>query len=540
MLTVNYIVNIKFHFVQLVIGKSDGPDENDAQILICLWPGTALNSTRLIQGFHQVIPRDETLFRNTNCSNENSLLLLCGGRHNNDFPCQCTASELKPPEGIAISDHQWLMCSNYSEKKIKALVRLLISDDHQASVEIWNPILVLTRFYSQDNLIHLIDHLLDIKNSTDKLKATTLTGENALMLLCKYSQNRKMIEITQLLITRGIDINQVDDSGNNALILLYHHNLLHHDEGKVLIQLTDLLISNGLDLNQVNLFGDTALIFIYEQLSSDLIVQITELFIKKGFNVTNQKKTLLALCEYSKSDRLVQVAQLFLAKNISNAIDSYERNALMLLIQNTNQLKNVEEMTKLFISNDINLNHQDENGYNVLLYLCKYFKGDNIVKVAQILIEGGIDVNHKDNLARNALLWLCDNSNNDHIVQVAQLLIANGIAIDQRDKYGTSPFSWLCSYSRSDRIVQFAKLFIANGVDINQTNRDGDNALMALCRRSQSGKIFEIVQLLISNGINIQQKDKQGRNALDLLNRRSTDHVPYKSKIIELIENNSF
>ena len=111
------------------------------------------------------------------------------------------------------------MCSNYSEKNIQGLVNLLFSDDHQASVETWHPILVLVRFYSQDNLIHLIVYLFDIKNSTGELIATTLTGENAFMLLCKYSKSRKITWIAQLLITRRIEIDQVDQLDQVVIML---------------------------------------------------------------------------------------------------------------------------------------------------------------------------------------------------------------------------------------------------------------------------------------------------------------------------------
>ena len=60
---------------------------------------------------------------------------------------------------------------------------------------------------------------LFITNGVD-VNQTNRDGENALMALCRRSQNHKMLEMVQLLITYDVDVHQRNKQGRNATDLL--------------------------------------------------------------------------------------------------------------------------------------------------------------------------------------------------------------------------------------------------------------------------------------------------------------------------------
>ena len=76
------------------------------------------------------------------------------------------------------------------------------------------------------------------------------------MLLCsRWSKSNKILEVAQLLIAKGININQTDKKGRNALMLLCSR----WSESDKILEMAKLLIDKGIDINQTSTDGLHAL-----------------------------------------------------------------------------------------------------------------------------------------------------------------------------------------------------------------------------------------------------------------------------------------
>ena len=79
----------------------------------------------------------------------------------------------------------------------------------------------------------------------------------------------KIDEIVKLLIEKGIDINQIDEQGRNAL-----HLALTRDHKEIVL----LLIEKGIDINQTNKDGFNALHLACEEGH----LEVVQILIEKG------------------------------------------------------------------------------------------------------------------------------------------------------------------------------------------------------------------------------------------------------------------
>ena len=65
------------------------------------------------------------------------------------------------------------------------------------------------------------------------------------MSLCLWSKSDKIVEMAQLLISNGIDVNQKDRYGTNALIWLCYRS-----NNNTILEVAQLLIANGIDVKK--------------------------------------------------------------------------------------------------------------------------------------------------------------------------------------------------------------------------------------------------------------------------------------------------
>ena len=73
------------------------------------------------------------------------------------------------------------------------------------------------------------------------------------MKLCWLSESDQIVEVAQLLIANGIQINQTSTGGNNALMYLCWES-----ESEKIVEVAQLLIDNGININQTNKYGANA------------------------------------------------------------------------------------------------------------------------------------------------------------------------------------------------------------------------------------------------------------------------------------------
>jgi ankyrin repeat protein len=396
---------------------------------------------------------DHVVFIDSNCtdvssnSSRNPLVLLCGTKNQSssspDLPCHCpTPDQLLFATKINANTKTIVnktMCSIYNLKNLNASIRLVIPrGEAMKRFDSWGPLLILSRFYWQNNLMDLVHRL--VSNNTTNVTATTPEGDNALMLLLRYSKSDKIYQIAQLFLAKGIDVNQKEQFyQNNALLLLSEYS-----ESDQLFELIKLVIEKGVNVNHTNIIQHNALMNLCRHSNNIHIDKIAKLLLRHGIDINQNLEgshALSLLCEYSKSQKIVQVA-------------------------------------KLLIDNGIDINMKDGHGNNALMNLCAFSKSEQILQVAQLLIENGINIRSRDNdQGDNALMLLCRFSKSDRIVEMAKLLIDNGIDVNQTNEDGNNALMLLCSSSKSEHIVQVIELLIAKGINVKQKNNQGKNAI---------------------------------------------------------------
>jgi ankyrin repeat protein len=108
----------------------------------------------------------------------------------------------------------------------------------------------LCQNYKNENLIDIVQ--LFIENGID-VNWKNRAGWNALLFLCKNYVNDNLIEIVRLLIEHGININHTAYEGNAF------HLLCKYYQNENLIDILQLLITNGITVRR-NVFDPRILI----------------------------------------------------------------------------------------------------------------------------------------------------------------------------------------------------------------------------------------------------------------------------------------
>ena len=354
---------------------------------ICFRPGSEQNVTELTARF-RLQRTDHMISIDTNCTNfenggnKNPLLLLCGSeKYQNSLPCQCPAPNqlLQTSTKVKITNNQQQMiCArNYSQNDVDAFARLLIPKELDTEINSSNRLLTIFQFYSQNNLFSLVEQLI----SDDPTAITN--GKDALIWLCKDSLSDEIVEVAELLIDHGIEVNHTYKLLNyNALM-----SLCMWSKSDKIVEMGKLLIEKGTDLNQKDWTGRNALMWLCVS-STEKIVQMTKLLIENGID-TRQKdrqgmNALMWLCKESVSNKIVEVV-------------------------------------KLLIANGIDVNHADKFGNNAMITLCKNSRNEKILEVARLLITKGIDVNQQDKDGKTAVDYL-NMRTADQVIKKSEIL----------------------------------------------------------------------------------------------------------------------
>ena len=154
---------------------------------------------------------------------------------------------------------------------------------------------------------------------------------------------------------------------------------------------------------------------------------------------------------------------------------------------------------QLFIQHGVYVNYKDNDGWNALLILCRYYDKENLIDIVRLLVENRIDVNCKNTYGSNALTLLCEFYRHHKLIDIVRLLVENGIDVNCKDNDGWNALLFLCRYYDKENLIDIVRLFIEKRIEVNCKTKDGRNArsiLLALPTRSKG--VGDIIQLLDS------------------------------------------
>ena len=247
---------------------------------------------------------DQLIFVNSNCGDTKNistsrepLILLCGTHENSvssDSSCQCptahqlmmaTKSELAKTNILLETGNNKMICTNYSQSNVFAVARLLIPIDEDVTKfdTYGNTLLILSRFYANDNLIELVKKL--ISSNASSVTATTTFGSSALMVLSAFSNSDQIVQVAELLIESGAVVEKKGKHNYNALMALCEFST-----SDKIVQLAELLISKGINLNEKDEGGRNTLSVLCHNSYSPKILQVAKLLITNGISVNQIDK----------------------------------------------------------------------------------------------------------------------------------------------------------------------------------------------------------------------------------------------------------
>jgi ankyrin repeat protein len=164
-----------------------------------------------------------------------------------------------------------------------------------------------------------------------------------------------------------------------------------------------------------------------------------------------------------------------------------------------------EEMVKLMIEKEVEINAQDSSGYTAL----SLASGGGHLAIVKLLIESGAQINPdaKRSNPKPALI----EATSSHHVEVLRLLLERGANIETRDEDGRTPLIAASIRGRE----KSASLLIEQGADVNAQDKDGKSPLHRTLEcdgRFQNRGYY--TNLLLRNGAIVDARDFSGQTPL--------------------------
>jgi ankyrin repeat protein len=237
-------------------------------------------------------------------------------------------------------------------------------------------------------------------------------------------------------------------------------------------------------------------------------------------------------------------------ENPANNLSQKELNEQLL---EASEKGNLEEVKKL-IAQGADVNYQDENGRNVLMYAVLapfgHYPTEKIKQIIKILTDEEVDVNKTDKEGNTALIivmseWSDYDAINNEKVELIDILVSLGANVNATNKKGETALMsiHLEDYTDYDLIV---KKLLSVGANINAKNNEGRNVLMdfvgkidekkaALTEEDSDiyepdqypsiNKVKSFLKTLISNGADINAKDNTGKTALEIAKEKGNTEI---------------
>ena len=342
-------------------------------------------------------------------------------------------------------------------------------------------------------------------------------------------------KLLEIILANGQDINQF----NTLEIAIDRKNL----------DLVSFLVSHGADVNNNNSYGNSllfTLIVYIEDKDTPFYYRALEILIEAGANL-NVKKSDTSLLEavLGKPNKKV-LLELLIKSGIDLNQKLYDGDYPIINLVDYNYRGKNDELIKIFISHDAELNIKSKSGKPLLEFV---IKGENI-DILNMIVSKGINIDEPFANGDIPIAYLLSEwSYNDTKKQMAQLLINSGAninsspksllksSIDLKDveitqllinkgadpnalinKSDTPLFYILDKYSITTSDVCIVKMLIKAGINVNQLNKDGESGLILLVRNcgGDPNKI-EIIDLLLKAGADPTAKDKYGNDIFSML-----------------------
>jgi ankyrin repeat protein len=314
-----------------------------------------------------------------------------------------------------------------------------------------------------------------------------------------YCKNGILPATIEMLLSKTIDVNMVDDKGNTPLIVAsdYGHT-----------KIVKILLNNGANPHIENNAGwttiDFAVGFLIEQgltqkqiIESDLFTLLSKAGGRPGKAFHDMYKPHLSTGA---------------KKHIPTPPGIDDKSGGK---RKSRRYKKTKRKTRSKRQRGGTIN-------NDLLYA----SSNGRTELVAMLLEEGADVNVKDNGGNTALIKA---SLGGHLEIVARLLEKDA-NVNARSNAGNTALIWASIQGHTET----AAMLLENGADVNEENHRGLSALSAAGLKGHS----ETVVMLLEKGANVHGTDEQGSTAIILASRKGhTETVKVLEDYIKNKEN---
>jgi len=329
------------------------------------------------------------------------------------------------------------------------------------------------------------------------------------------------IHEVKLLINKGIDVNYVH-KGETALLKSCGATIDVDDEFDVdiNIEIVNLLIEHGTNVNYENDEGETPLIAARRNKNHSLI----KLLIEKGADINYENKKGLTALMSACGENDIESVKILLTMGVDvNYISKNGNTALLsacdmdIYSGYVNDKELCVDLIKLLVICGANINHKnhggrsvfysiferhdydlieslidfcddiecvDIHGNTILIWCC--YRG-NIVSV-DYLVKRGANVNVVNSEECTPLIYACTSGD----IGMVRYLLKSGANPDHQNNIGHTPLICACI----DGDIDMVNLLINYNADINYVNKNKDCALTYACINNH----VEIVKLLLKRG----------------------------------------
>ena len=310
----------------------------------------------------------------------------------------------------------------------------------------------------------------------------------------------KRYDNVKFIINRGGDPNTILNVSFNYKTLLINFVIEEN------INMIEFLLNKNANTELTDIDGNTALLYAFKSKNLEII----KLLLEHGSNIEHANfdgETCFGISIQLFDKDILN----FLIDEYNfdiNFIDENGKNILHLFItqyisKTLNYLIDPVDFIKFLIDKKININLLNSQNKTALIRLCNL--SDTNEEIIKLLLSNNADVNLKENTGNTALTYAIGNCNYNLVKLLVEIGNADINVI-------TNDLDTPLTIATIENSFEIIKYLVERGVNINSQNKFGNTALII----SADHEDLEIVQYLYNKGSNIELQRVDGRKAYNM------------------------
>ena len=322
------------------------------------------------------------------------------------------------------------------------------------------------------------------------------------------------LEIAQLLLVQGADMNAENEMGETALHIVSVGQYASQEQGAGIAR---LLLERGVDVNARRKDSLTSLhLAAYKGR-----VEIVQVLINHGANTMLEDEEgetalhILSRGGYDSQEQGVSTARLLLERGVD--VNARRKDGCTLL--HLEAFKGSVEVVQVLIDHGANTTLETEEGVTALHLMSRgeYDSQEQGVSIARLLLEHGVDVNARDKDGFTSLHEAALHG----MVKVAQVLLDHGANAKVETEEGETALHIVSrgKYDSQEQGVSIVQLLLDRGVDVNARDKDSFTSL----HETALYGMVEVARVLLNHGANAKLETEEGETALHIVSRGKYD-----------------